>query len=121
MRTSRSILAVLAAGPMLAAACGFCEEDRIASVYDHAVVQAAAAAKREVAFFSLEGIADDTARRAITAALVSAGATKSSVRISDGACSVAFDPARTSAATIASAVNARLAPRGVKLAVLRTM
>ena len=126
MRTSLGMArlafgAVLTAGSTLALACGFCVEDRIATVYDHAMVEAATASKNEVAFFSLDGVTHDAARRALTAALASAGATKGSVRISDGACSAAYDPARTSAAKIAASVNTMLAARGMTLVPLRVI
>jgi len=126
MRTSGVVArlafaAALTAGSTLTLACGFCIEDRIATVYDHAVIEAAAASKSEVAFFSLDGVADEATRRALAAAFASAGATKASVRISDGACSAAYDPARTSAAKIAASVNTMLAARGMTLVPLRVI
>ena len=53
-------LGTLASGGVLA--CGYCIEDRVAAVYDQAVVDASARTHRTVAFLSIEGeVRDDAA------------------------------------------------------------
>ena len=88
-----------------AAACGYCVEDKMAAVYDHAAFTRALAQKHHVAFFHIEG------------ALVPGAATKHALeRLANGASgvdpgtprvspesaalSVAFDPQRTSVASL---------------------
>ena len=103
--------ALLAFGTLLqvlageAGACGACVEDRVAAVYDHAVVEGAARRGHAVAFLALEAAPDlDEARvRAVRAALAATkGVERATVRISPEAasCSVAFDPARASRETL---------------------
>ena len=80
-------------------ACGYCVEDKIASVYDHAVITRALAQKHHVAFFALDGTPPRgaNARRALeqlveTTAGVDAGGAR--VSIENASLAVAFDPAR---------------------------
>ena len=129
MRTSvrrwrRTALAGLLAGTSaLGFACGFCIEDRVAAVYDHDVVAGAIAQRRHVAFFALEGplAANEASRRAIVTALEAAGALPGTTRVAleNAACSVAYDPRRTSLATLVKRANKPLAARGLALATLR--
>jgi hypothetical protein len=123
-RCARALLAAalaLAASP--ASACGYCVEDRVAAVYDHEVVEAAKARKGAVAFFAVEGgpSAGAAARRALVAALESAGGIKGSARVAleNAACSVAYDPARVSPAQIAARAGKPLAAKGIALTALR--
>ena len=41
--------------PLSATACGVCLEDRVASTYDHAVIQRATAKRQQVVFVGVEG------------------------------------------------------------------
>lgn len=116
-------LAALSA--MTALACGYCIEDRVAAVYDQKVVDAAARGHRTVAFFSIEGdVRDDAAsKRALGAALKAAGAADGSPRVAlvNAACSMAYDPSRTSLDAIVAAANRPLAAHGLALAPLRVI
>ena len=116
-------LAALAATAALA--CGYCIEDRVAAVYDQKVVDAAARGHRTVAFFSIEGdVRDDAAsKRVVGAALKAAGAADGSPRVAlvNAACSMAYDPARTSLEAVVAAANRPLAARGLTLAPLRVI
>jgi hypothetical protein len=122
----RVVRAMLAAGVALVAgvanACGFCIEDREAAVYDHAVLATAQARNHSVAFFAIEGQirTDEASRRAVVAALESAG-DKSTARVAlpSASCSVAYDPARISLARLAAHANKALASKGLKLEPLR--
>ena len=119
-----ALLAALVAGAATpAAACGFCIEDRVAAVYDQTLIESTLAQGRHVAFFALEGTvkADEATRRAIVTALESAGALPGTARVAleNAACSVAYDPRRTSLAAFVKRANKPLAARGLALATLR--
>jgi hypothetical protein len=120
---SALLAAFLAAAAAPAVACGFCIEDRVAAIYDQALVDSALAQHRHVAFFALEGAAkpDQATRRAVLAALNASGAVRGSARLSleNAACSIAYDPAQTDLARIASAAGGVLASRGLVLIPLR--
>ena len=100
-----------------AQACGYCVEDKIASVYDHAVVSRAAAAKHQVVFMHVEGQAT---RQALEQAASAAGADRGSVRVSADLLTVsfAFDPKR-GLGPIHSAMEKRL--KGVSLMPFQVM
>ncbi len=128
MRTEATIRgAVMVIGLAFAApcayACGFCVEDRVAAVYDHAVVEAATAQHRAVAFFAVEGDLkpDAASRRALVAALEAGGGIRGSARVAleNAACSIAYDPARVSLAQLTARAGKPLAARGLTLAALR--
>lgn len=116
---------VAAAGGLFAAnavlACGYCVEDRVAAVYDHALTQLTHQRKHQLAFFSWDGpiARDEVSRRKIVALAESvAGVDKGSVRVAlePAAIAVAFDPRRGSASSIAVALQQRLGV--LKLSVL---
>jgi len=119
--------ALMAAGLALAAgaaaACGHCVEDRIASVYDHAVIESAKATHLEIAFLAVEGPQPhgDAMRRAVLAALEKGGGVKRTARISleTSACSIAYDPAKVSLRQLVEGSNRALAARGIRLVELR--
>lgn len=109
-----------------AAACGYCVEDKIATVYDHAIVTHALGRKHHVAFFAIDGTlapGDDT-RRAIEAIAESAhGVDKGSARVSveSASLSVAFDPQRTPLAAVHRALEQKLAAKKLSLLPVRVM
>ena len=121
------LLGTLFAGLVSAAyACGYCIEDRIAAVYDHAVVTRATAQKHQVVFFALEGEipAGEALRRTLEAVVESvAGVDKGSARISvaGASLSAAFNPQRASFASMERSLSRKLAPRGLSVAILRVM
>ena len=111
LQAATACAALLASGT--AAACGHCVEDRIAAVYDHALVQRARASKHQVAYFAWDGaLARDGAslRRMLALAEAVPGIDKGSVRVSmePAAIAVVFDPRRSDAAAIATALRAAL-------------
>jgi len=118
-----TLIAGLASG---AYACGYCIEDKIAAVYDHAVVTRATAQKHQVVFFALEGEipTGEKPRRTLEAVVESiAGVDKGSARVSvEGASlSAAFDPQRTPLASMERSLSRKFAPRGLSVAILRVM
>jgi len=108
-----------------AAACGVCVEDRVAAVYDSRIIEGALAKRHHMAFFGLEGPLPATAdsRRAVLRALQASGGITGSARISlpSASCSVAYDPRRTSLASLREATERRLAARGLSVAALRVI
>ena len=117
---------LLAAGVSRSLACGYCVEDKIAAVYDHAAIARALAAGREVMFCAIVGdfVSSNAMRRQIGRALGSvAGVDRGSVRVSLDAASLsfAFDPARAPRAGLLHTANRKLAIKGITLAELRVM
>jgi hypothetical protein len=108
------VLAVLLAASAAAAqACGYCVEDTVAAVYDYGLHQRTLALKHEIVFFAWDGPVnrDDAARRNITQAVESVpGVDRGSVRVSmePAALALAFDPRKSSAAAIQTALTQRL-------------
>jgi hypothetical protein len=124
MRTREILLALALASPA-ALACGICVEDRVAAVFDNAVVDQALGARRHVAFFGVEGSLPATreSRRALLDALYASGAAKGSARVSleSASISAAFDPSRTTLAGLRDGAARRLAPKGLTLTALRVI
>jgi hypothetical protein len=117
--------ALLAVSPG-AFACGYCVEDKIAAVYDHASIAKAIGQRHPVVFFAIEGNLkqDDATRRQIDAIAASApGVDPGSVRISLDAASlaIAFDPRRTSLVMVQRALERKLAALGLSLLAMRIM
>jgi len=128
MRTRRPAMRSIAAGALLAAAsaaqaCGYCVEDRVAAVYDQAIVDSALAHGRRVVFFAVEGSPriGGATRRAVLTALGGSGTVTGSARVNleNAAAAVAYDPARTDPGALALSAGRALAPLGLKLAPLR--
>lgn len=117
---------ILAGFAPLAQACGFCIEDRVAAVYDHAVVTRAVSQKHQVVFFAMEGVlpGGKDLRGSLKGLVGSvAGIDKDSVRISveTASFSAAFDPGRMSFASVERALSNKFSAHGVSLALLRVM
>jgi len=117
--------ALLAAAPMVLA-CGYCVEDKMASVYDHAVVTGALGRQHHVAFFHLDGrlAAGEAGKRVLLQAVESSpGADKGSARVSaeSASLSVAFDPKRTPVAALQKDIERKLAGKGLTLMLLQVM
>ncbi len=101
-------------------ACGYCVEDKIAAVYDHAAVTQALSAKHVVVFFAIDGklVAGERTRSAIEAIARSApGVDRGSVRVSVELASLAlaFDARRTSLAAAQNILDKKLAPMELSL------
>jgi hypothetical protein len=100
--------------PMLAMACGHCEEDLVASVYDHGLVLRSQSLKQRIMYMAWDGPVardDATARRLLQEASRATGVTPGSVRVSvqPAALSVAFNPAKNNRAQIEASLQTRLA------------
>ena len=100
--------------PMLAMACGHCEEDLVAAVYDHDLVLRSQSLKQRIMYMTWDGPVardDATARRLLQEAARATGVTHGSVRVSvqPAALSVAFNPAKTNRAQIEASLQTRLA------------
>lgn len=100
--------------PMLAMACGHCEEDLVAAVYDHGLMLRSQSLKQRIMYMAWDGPVardDATARRLLQEAARATGVTHGSVRVSvqPAALSVAFNPAKTNRAQIEASLQTRLA------------
>jgi hypothetical protein len=110
----------------IAGACGYCMEDRIAAVYDHAVVIQALDRGHHVAFFAIAGTLapGDGTRRAIETAVESVnGVDNGSAKVSveSASLAVAFNPQRTTLTAVRTAINQKLAARHLSLQPLRAI
>ena len=99
--------------PMLAMACGHCEDDLVASVYDHGLVLRSQSLKQRIMYMAWDGPVardDATARRLMQEASRAMGVTPGSVRVSvqPAALSVAFNPAKNNRAQIEASLQTRL-------------
>ena len=115
-----------AAATSAALACGYCVEDKIAGVYDHAAVSKAIAQKHVVVFFALEGRlrpGEPERRRIASVARSVPGVDPVSVRLSMelAALALAYDPGRTTLARLENALARKLAPIGLTLLNMRMM
>ena len=109
-----------------ARACGYCIEDKIASVYDHAAITRALAKKHHVAFFALDGqtAAGASTKRAleqIAESVPGADAGSARASVENASLSVAFDPARVPYASLMRQLEKKLAPKGLAPMPLRVM
>lgn len=126
MKASVWILAAaLSATPRLGIACGVCIDDKVAAVYDHAVVQQAMATGRVVVFCEVAGPSQPQALapQARRAAQALRGVDRASVRSSDElpVLSFALDPARQSPAAALAGLRQRLAADGISITLLRVL
>ena len=117
-------LALAAASP--AFGCGYCIEDRVAAVYDHAVVNAALDQHHQIAFLAIEGPLPASAelRRVLARALAFAqGIDSRSLRVSvnSAALSLAYNGKRISADQIVDTLNRKLAARGLGVSLMKVM
>lgn len=120
------IVAGLLGAASAAQACGYCVEDKIASIYDHAVVTRAVGMGHHVAFYHLDGAVtqNDATKRALLSAAESVpGVDKGSARVALDTLTIsfAFDPRRTSLASAQSALDRKLAARKLSLFPMRVI
>ena|SRR5690348_1443635 len=103
-------------------ACGYCVEDKIAAVYDHAALSQAQARKQTTVYFAIDGTIRGTRRELEKVVQSTPGVEKGSARISVEAAvlAVTFDPKRTSLPAVQSALEKALRPRGLQLLLLDT-
>ncbi len=125
---NRALLAAVSFAALLAGAgpsraCGVCVEDRVAAVYDHAVVEGAYQRGHAVAFLGIDGgqPLDAGRARAVRAALAAvAGVERDSIRVSpeSASCSAAYDPRLASPEALAARASRRLERLGLTLLAL---
>jgi hypothetical protein len=113
--------ALLLLGGSTALACGFCVEDKVAAVYDHAVVSRAREAGRVMVFAEVEGAgaAGERVRAVRKAAARVKAIDAASIRVSEAPAMVSFalDP-RERSPQLALAAAERGAP-GARLLLLK--
>ena len=107
-------------------ACGHCVEDKMAAVYDFAVVSRAQAQHQHVAFVAIDGTftTDAKTRSAITEMVRTArGVDQASVRVSLelAAISFAYDPKRASFASIHRSIGRQLSGIGLRISEMKIL
>ena len=112
------LASALCAMPVLGMACGHCLEDRVASVYDHALVAHSKLHKQTLMYLVWDGPVDRTpATRQWLLKAIGAiqGVVGASVRVSmePPTIALAYDPLRTRAADLEKALQAKLAVKGL--------
>jgi hypothetical protein len=121
----RALLAsTLLAASTATQACGYCVEDKIAAVYDHAAVSRALEAHQTVVFFAIDGtLHPGVAEERKLEKLFSSVPGIATLRLSpeQAAVAVAYDPKRTNLAAAQKALERKLAPLGLSLLPLRVM
>lgn len=105
-----------------ALACGYCVEDKIAAVYDHAALTQAHAKKQTVVYFAIDGAIRDSASSLKSTLERTKGVEKGSARVSveARALAVTFDPRRTPLPKLQSGLEKALKSRGLELLLLDT-
>jgi hypothetical protein len=124
--TFRTVAAMaFALGSASALACGYCIEDRVAAVYDQALVDGALARRHEVAFLGIEARAVDAgvarAARGVLERVRGVDKGSARARAENAAIALTFDPSVTSLDKVVEAANRPLAGRGVTLSALRVI
>jgi hypothetical protein len=107
-----------------ALACGYCVEDKMAAVYDHAIVVRALERRHEVAFLAIEGPLPADGRRSIESAIDAIrGVDRGTVRVSLDAASLSFayDPRRPGLGPALRAIENTLAAKGLSFSILRVI
>jgi hypothetical protein len=122
----RVLACVLLALGAEALACGYCVEDRVAAVYDHAVVVKSLDRRHPVVFLGIDGPlgAAEGERKAIEGALRGVpGVDAGSLRVSLGgaALSFAYDPRRAGLGVVMGGFERRLAAKGLGLTLLKVI
>ncbi len=124
-RNARYALALwLALTSSAVIACGYCVEDRIAAVYDHALQQRALAGRHQIAFFAWDGPLarnEATRKKMLAFAEATPGVDKGSARVAmePAALAVAFDPQGGSASALQAALQKSLNPLKLSLVLLQ--
>ena len=116
------LLGALLAFATSAFACGYCVEDKIAAVYDHAALTQAHGKKQVVVYFAIDGGIRDSASSLKAIAERTHGVEKGSARVSveAQALAVTFDPRRTSLPLVEKELGKALKSRGLELLLLDT-
>ena len=124
-RRFRIITAALAMTSGVALACGVCIDDKVAAVYDHAVMQQAVKAGKLVVYCELHGpfAVQALAPRARRAVQALQGIDQATVRTSDDLPVISFvvDPARQRPEAVVAALRERLAADKIVPTLLKVM
>ena len=123
VRLAGKVIALsLALSSTVVIACGYCVEDRIAAVYDHALAQRTRVLKHEMIFFAWDGPltrSEVSKQKIMTLGAAVPGVDPGSLRVSmePAALALAFDPQRSSGPSIEAALQTKL--RLMKLSIVR--
>jgi hypothetical protein len=110
---------------ILALACGFCLEDKLAATYDHALVQRAMQQRRVVVFAEPHAQVDDArlSKSLVAAAGRVRGVDAKSVRTSASPPTLSFvlDPAASNPRSALDAIGKAAALKGLRIELLRVI
>lgn len=120
------LLLVLTLQAPIAAACGHCVEDKMAAVYDHAVITRALLSHQEVAFFSINGDvpANEASKKALEAiAEMAPGVTKHTVKVAldVGALALVFNPKVQDIASLQKNIEGKWRGKRLGLTLIKVM
>jgi hypothetical protein len=109
-----------------ALACGYCDEDRIAAVYDHTVIGKALDRHHEVAFFAIEGHCGQATNRGASSKgrwqrKTAIDLPSLRVSVDSASLSLAYDGGALSRERIGDAMNRRLAAHGLGVSLLKVI
>ena len=101
-------------------ACGHCIEDKVAAVYDHAIVAKAVHEKHVVAFFGIEGplVVNAASKRDIQKIISSINGVDlntSRISLETGSISLAFNPALLSYPALLDSLDKKLHPKKLSI------
>ena len=101
-------------------ACGHCIEDKVAAVYDHAIVAKAVHEKHVVAFFGIEGplvvnAASKQGIQKIIASINGVDPNTSRISLDTGSISLAFNPTLLSYPALLDSLEQKLKPKKLSI------
>jgi len=113
MKVAYLLASLLLMSTSSAIACGHCIEDKVAAVYDHAIVVKAVHEKHVVAFFGIEGplVVNSASKQAIQKMLSSINGVDlntSRISLETGSMSLAFNPIIVSYPTLLDTLDKKL-------------
>ena len=126
VKTTYLLASLLLINPSVVIACGHCIEDKVAAVYDHAIVTKALREKRVVAFFGIDGplVINSASKQEIQKIMSSIdGVDPNSIRISldTGSISCAFNPIRLSYPALLDGLDKTLKHKKLSIFPLESM
>jgi hypothetical protein len=126
MKVASLFASLLLMSTSSAIACGHCIEDKVAAVYDHAIVVKAVQEKHVVAFFGIEGpLVVNTASKQDIQKIIGSinGVDLNTARISleAGSISLAFNPTLLSYPALLDSLDKKLATKKLSVFPLQTL
>jgi len=126
MKVATLLTSLLLIASSSAIACGHCIEDKVAAVYDYALVSKAVNDKHTVAFFGIEGplVVNEASKRSLQSIINGIkGVDSDTARISleTGSFSVAFSPSNLSYTKLLDSLDKKLKTKNLTIFPLDTI